>query len=168
MIQVLLLKPATWLRICGLSPGHSTLSAAFLLWLEIKNTLCDVWSSNFPFANLYWHLHPKILSCTLYTLIDSRFLESNLWDCTPKLWTIGDIHTYLQMGRISAFLLQHEIGNIFTNTETPSLANRARWDIQSQNNVPPTCIPMWNLILRLICFLQLFDLGASSAEKRHL
>ena len=48
-----------------------------------------------------------------------------------------------------------------------SIFIRARQDFQLQNQDPPSWYRIGNLILKLVCFLQLFDLSASLGVKRH-
>ena len=47
-----------------------------------------------------------------------------------------------------------------------TMSSRARWDmtqnLKNLNIYPPKCIWMGNLILKLVCFLKLFDLSAPS------
>ena len=59
------------------------------------------------------------------------------------------------------------IGNVITCNVEYTLYTRARWDIQFQNQDPLTWNWTGNLILKLVCFLQLFDLSAPSDVPGH-
>ena len=111
----------------------------------------------------------QLSNAYLSTLVVQFHVDKEMSCCNLHLyktvWTNkGSIHQALQ----HLFLLT----GLYCGVPTSYLIwtcvyNRARWDIQLQNQNPSTWIWKENLILKLFCSFKFFDLSAPSAVPGH-